>query len=352
MRLKRFTATVAAMLFVVVFFTSDVWAQKIYLLVSADTAPYEKGRNIGPANRASMSLLENAFRQNVPAKQLVPYGENSYENEEGQSVKIDSPWLGPNVLDNSKNMEEKLLKAISSCPAGSNDTIVFCYFGHGGYVNGEHHLAMPNDGPLVRRKRLSRALQAKGCRLAVLMTESCSSVPGDMLAEFAEPCAIPAATISPLFDSLFIKSRGLADFNSSTKPEFGMAPPFGGLMILAMTSVCEPCRNGNQITFKPTESGYGIFWQFKNQRLSWSKFKSHLMKKEGEIFKEIFPNGIPHKKGSWVQKTQTPHFFSLPNGNGYRQHRCFLKRLLARLHCKHRRCHCRRTSQIRVGCCR
>lgn len=237
MRSNRFPATVIAVLFVLTFFVSNVNAQKIYLLVSADTAPYEEGRNVAPANETGMHLLESVFRQNVPEKQLVPYGIEFYEGEDGEQVGIDAPWLGPNVLDNSENMEEKLLEAIELCPAGPNDTIVFCYLGHGGYVNGKHHLVMPKDGPLVPRQRLSQALRAKNCRLAVLMTESCSSVPGDMVAELVEPCALAPTSISPLFDSLFIKAVGLADFNSSTKPEFGMAPPHGGLMVLAMASI-------------------------------------------------------------------------------------------------------------------
>lgn len=329
MRSHRFQPALIALLLTLVFFVSDVNAQKIYLLMTADIS--EKGQ-VGASTRPSISLIRNVFRMNVPTNQLVIYG----EEHQGEN-----PWLGQKIDNKSPDLDKRILQAIRACPAGPNDTIMFGYNGHGGYANEKHCIQMPGGGPLVPRERIVEAIRAKNVRLAVVMTDSCAGLIRVGI-EAMEPCMAPPTAISPLFDSLFIQTRGLVDFNSSTRGQLAYGiPNFGGVMILAMASHRDIFDSRNNPNLPP----YGVLWEHKDERLSWADFKAHLISKTDELFQKL-----KEMPGSNItQSTQTPHFFNLPGNNSCCcdcNQRCgFLRRLIQRIRyrlanrCRTRCCH-------------
>ncbi len=339
----RITAATMVALLLVTFCARDSYAQKIYLITSADTAIGNSANNDGYAasSKQNESLLKEVFFKNVPTRQLSVY-RTEYAREESNES-----WDGPDLADNSENMEEKILEAIRLCPAGPNDTVIFAYFGHGAYIDEKHSLQMPNLGPSVPRDRFVEAVRAKNTRLAVVMTVSCANIIAEADGRgYAKASEEPVTQISPLFDALFIQASGVVDFNSASKGQFTFGlPSMGGPMMLAMASYETPIRQGDHLRFSSERDlpPYGLLWKHKENRLSWPQFKTLLVSKTDELFQELFPGGAQG------QYTQTPHFFSLPSGGGKsncccrnRRHGC-LKKLMQRIRCKRaqRRCCCR-----------
>lgn len=217
-------------LLALLFFTSNAFAQKVYFIAEGDF----NASGVGDCVQAGVNLTRGAFKSALPEHRLVLY--NDY----------DSSWKGPDV-SNSSSIRRDLLRAIASCPAGSNDAIVCYWCGHGAFDENGHYFDLADDA--IRRATVLAALKAKGCRFTALISESCH-VYKQVSAEMLPGAGVPD-DVSPLFKSLFFESRGVLDINSSSPGQTAAASPdFGGPFTLSF---------------------YLVLTRFSETRLSWNQ---------------------------------------------------------------------------------
>lgn len=321
-------------------------AQRIFLLSVADTS--EKS-GLSFSTGPDLQYMFDAFYANVPARQLVVY---NFPDDNGQTL-----WEGPDARFDLVDMKSKMLTAIDRCPAGANDTIIVFYTGHGASDDQGHFLMMPDGQNRLHRKTILQHMAAKGPRLAVLITDACNlSVPSGMGGGGAAAHMISPQRMSPLFESLFIRSRGVVDINSSSEGEVAIGAVGGGLLTLSLAYM------GNQPDFKPypglappkpdpeetrsdaaipsvdhhramqeyfgrlTEHGmhgnfdsnkppFGIFFEYHDQNLNWVAVGNLLKQKMQILFQEVAPEGWD-TRGAAKQTTQTPRVYSLAQTQG------------------------------------
>jgi hypothetical protein len=192
-------------------------------------------------------------------------------------------------------------------------------------------------------------------RLAVLITDSCNlQVPSGM-GPGPSPMLMPPRRITPLFETLFIRSRGVVDINSSSEGQVSVGAIGGGLLTLSLAYLgnqpnfrpypgftrpprsTRPNRTGAKIpsvdhsmamaeffggqtehglhgNFDPDKPPFGIWFAYQDQNLNWEAVRGLLDKKVHALFKIAAPKGWDN--GEKVQKTQTPRFYSLPKTEG------------------------------------
>jgi len=250
-------------------------AQKLYLLVAADT----KDPKIGQADEMDMWNVYTTFMAHVPEDQLRVYGEDSGTGS----------WRGPSVQD-ADDMKSAILRAIDRCPAGRNDTIVFYWSGHGMYDSRGHYLLMPNRQALYRSEVVA-AIRRHSPRLAVVISDSCNKwLDSRRLTPPAAAAIEPPLGLSPLFDSLFFRHRGLVDINASSEEETaGCNNSCGGYFTSSLTwseeleSESGPTGRGIQIEVTPPsgprrtrEVPLGFFWTHAMQRKDWNDVVTHV----------------------------------------------------------------------------
>ena len=327
---------------------------KVFLLLATDTS---KDGGISLSTGPDWGFMFDAFYANVPERQLVVYGMDSpaLDPDAGERT-AKTVWTGPDIRYDLGDMRKKLLEAIDKCPAGPNDTIVFFYSGHGAHDSQGHFLRMPDQKTDLYRKDIIRRIQRKNPRLAVVITDSCNELMERALAPRPiAPKLLSPKEMSPLFDELFIRSKGLADINSSSSEEEQVAagPVGGGLLVLAMAYMgnkpdfsedkayraairgitIEPSgapgvsippvpfdqiiaehfgwrEHGMHANFNPNLPAYGFLWTNREQRASWESFRSTVTSKVDNLFRTLCPRGT--RVRDRVQRTQTPQFYRLP----------------------------------------
>ncbi len=331
-------AVALACLLVLLGTATGVHAQKLYLLIAADTS---KQGGIYLSTGPDTGYVFDAFYAHVPERQLVVYGMGG---PEGQPV-----WDGPDIRFDLGDMGRKLLGAIDACPAGPDDTIVFFYSGHGAHDDRGHYLLMPDQKTTLARPTLIRRIQAKNPRLAVVVTDTCSNLLDRGLLPGPEMMLQPPEQPVPLFDSLFFQSTGLVDLNSSTEGQVAAGPVGGGLLVLALAylgnepdfqrarirgvtvepidepGVSIPAMPYDEILaerfgwnehglhggFDPDRPWYGLLWARAEERLTWPAVETMLEKQVDELFRKLHPEGMRVSGSASPQRTQTPQFYRL-----------------------------------------
>ena len=329
-------------------------AQRIYVLAVGDTS--EKS-GLSFSTGPDLQYVFDAFYVNVPGGQLVTYNNPLIDLPNGTSARLPNPWEGPDVRGDLVDMKNKMLRAIDKCPAGQNDTMVVFYTGHGAYDDNGHFLVMPDGKNRLYRKTILERIARKKPRLAVLITDSCNlQVPAGMRPGPSAMLATPRR-ISPLFESLFIRSRGVVDINSSSEGEVSVGAIGGGLLTLSLAYMgnqpdfksypgfTRPQRSpmdvpsdavipsvdhsmameqffgqltehGMHGNFDPDKPPFGILFAYSQQNLNWEAVGRLLKTKIDTLFKTVAPNGWDTGQGK--QTTQTPRFYSLPKTEGGR----------------------------------
>ena len=245
-----------------------VCAQTLYLFSEGDV----HDENVGTSVVAGTSEIKESIMGNMPGSRVVLYNDPNDYGSRSQR------WTGPDISD-SYVVHREILRAIDRCPAGPDDTIFFYWCGHGAFDEGGHFLWMPeNRGPqAMRRSEIRDALVRKGVRLVVFVTESCH-----VLQRFPEaesmPSAIQCDEVPPLFQSLFFRSRGVVNVNSSSPGQTSKASSERGGFFTFCLSTC--------------------FNELADERYSWK-----------DIFVEIDDH--------LAQLNQTIYIWSLPEGGGY-----------------------------------
>ena len=303
-----------------------------------------------------MQYIFDAFYANVPGDQLVMFNNPMADFADGSSQNLQNPWMGQDVRSDLVDMKNKILQALDNCPAGENDAIVMFYTGHGAYDDNGHFLMMPDCENRLYRKTILERMARKNPRLAVLITDSCNlQVPSGMA---PGPAArmIPPERITPLFESLFIRSRGVTDMNSSSEGQESIGAIGGGLLTLSLAYMgnqpnfksypgfTQPLHgnldtpsdavipsvdhfmamgkffgriheHGMHGNFDPDLPPFGVFFEYNQQNLSWQAVSKLLTVKVNTLFKVAVPKGWDASNGE-KQMTQTPRFYSLAKTPG------------------------------------
>ncbi|MCA9069422.1 MAG: hypothetical protein KDA84_10885 [Planctomycetaceae bacterium] len=322
-------------------------AQRIYLLSVGDTS---ENSGLSFSTGPDLGYVFDAFYANVPGQQLVMYNSDLTDLADGSSIRLANPWLGPDVRGDLFDLKNKILKAIDNCPAGQNDTVVFFFTGHGAFDENGHFLVMPDGENRLYRKTILQRVAQKKPRLMVLITDSCNLHVPSGTRPLPSAHMLPPERISPLFDSLFLRSQGVVDLNSSSEGEISVGAIGGGLLTLSLAYM------GNQPTFKPypgftrprrakdhrpseakipamdhskamedffgtvlehglhadfdpNKPAFGIFFANQNQPLTWKAVSQLLNTKVDRLFKTIAPKGW--EVNGRKQITQTPRFYSI-----------------------------------------
>lgn len=222
--------------------------------------------------------------------------------------------LNETRLTDDQVSADQILGAIAQMPVRAPDTLVFFWSGHGGFdtAKNEHFLKMPQGGMLYRATLLG-ALRKKNARLTVLLTDSCANYvdTNANLIEVAPSSPDPNRGVSPLFDALFLRPRGVVDIQAAAPGEYALALQQGGLfgMLLACSSLYEtPPENSDRPVH---EYMVGYLWANMDRRSSWSQMVKQMQEVTPRLFALAQPDGLEHPDGH-KQTTQTITAFSLP----------------------------------------
>ncbi len=273
--------------------TNHVLAQKIHLLIVADTDDPAVGKDV----EKDWKNIRQQFLENVPESQL------NLREITGRDV-----------------TRENILASIRRLSVGRNDTIVFAYAGHGLYdetvEKGKErgHALQLTHGPkgnpvqiavpgtsiavtidemrLVYRTELIKTLENQRARLVVVWTDCCNTVVKVTEKERTKVRGTISAPvkISPLFDSLFMKPSGLIDLITSQKGEMAYGDEVGREGGIATVSLCR---------FLKTK---------RDEAISWDQMFALLSSSIAEDFRKSFPTGAVRSQfGLQPQTTQTLH---------------------------------------------
>ncbi len=142
---------------------------------------------------------------------------------------------------------DRVLAAIERLKPASDDALLFYYTGHGAADDRGHYLALAG-GPLYRQT-IREALEGKGARLVVLLTDCCNlRSDGRRMVAMAPAPPEPPAAPPPLFRTLFFEPSGVVDINASSPGEaayFAASPEdegidsFGSLFTRAISRFVE-----------------------------------------------------------------------------------------------------------------
>src|SRR5207244_3647167 len=117
-----------------------------------------------------------------------------------------------------------------------DDAVMVFYSGHGVVDENGHHIFATSGGSLERDELRSKLIDLK-VRLAVLVSDTCSSYEGQVA---VAPRRVPAVWAG--FNDLFFKSSGLVDITAATPGEFAWSQrDKGGFFSIAFAhALCLP----------------------------------------------------------------------------------------------------------------
>jgi len=205
--------TKALILLMSTFGGSSVEAQTVYAIIACPTIQ-SGGSNDNETNHAG------ALSAKLISQTLSPLGDD---------VKL----IDLTGIDYSG---ERVLNAISSCPAGPSDTIFVYVMGHGSYdPSNRWTIVVDNNmrsGRRLVRGDLTRALRSRDVRLGVLVTESCAGISNDpevisAIRRIMTPRVVTAYGDQPespeeVMRRLFLKERGTVDLAASEVTQFAL----------------------------------------------------------------------------------------------------------------------------------
>lgn len=335
------------------FYCGSLSAQRIFLLSAGDTS---ERSGLAFSTGPDLRYVFDAFYANVPGGQLVAYNNPMADFADGSSRNLSTPWEGPDVRAELADLKQKMLTALDNCPAGADDAIVVFYSGHGAYDDEGHFLLMPDGETRLHRKMILERMGKKNPRLAVLITDSCNLHVPAGAAPGPAAMLIPPQKMPPLFDSLFVRSRGVVDINSSSEGQESIGAIGGGLLTISLaymgnrpnfksypgftrprrSEMDQPGKAGipsidysmamgeffGRVTehdmhgnFDPNEPPFGVLFEYGERRLDWLAVSKLLVAKVDALFKTVAPKGWDTTSGG-KQMTQTPRFYSLAATEG------------------------------------
>ncbi|MCA9075513.1 MAG: hypothetical protein KDA93_10810 [Planctomycetaceae bacterium] len=199
---------VTSALLVLAFSNAAVFADPtIHLVIVADTLD----RSIGQSVQVDVEKVEEAFKGNVPERQLQIH-----------------------KLTDEKAGRQNWLDQMGRIHPEADDALVVYYSGHGAYERQNGHLFAPR-GEMLPRKDVVDAIRKQGGRLGVLIGDCCST---EIEVPVPVPFLPPVDEVTPLFDELFIKPSGFVDVSATKPGEEAMGTAAGGVFTIAFHLFC------------------------------------------------------------------------------------------------------------------
>lgn len=192
--------------------------------------------------------------------------------------------------DETQLTAQGLIKHIRDFRVRPQDTIFYYFSGHGGYNDRDGQFLILPNGEHVSREAIRKAIEAKGVRLGVLITDCCySPVPGK---KAVPPVAAPEPTTSPLLRSLLLESKGFVDIISGSPGEVSM------------------CMDEDEYSSMFTSSLVEVMSERMQQPATWKDVFLDAKDRTMRTFEMKYPRGVPNDNGG-VQMSQRPFAFSL-----------------------------------------
>jgi hypothetical protein len=193
---------------------------------------------------------------------------------------------------------DRILQTVKDIEPTDKDTLVFYYSGHaaGAAGNGGQFFQLKDEqGKSVelQRRTLLAALHEKKARLTVMLTD-CGNIEEKSTSESKDIPTIVASpeTLSPIMETLLIKSEGTVDITSSKRGEASFADTTnkkrGSCFTWSLVALFEKHRNNTAIT--------------------WQEFTTELAEDVKKAFLDGHPEGFkfsPPLNGIVHQTTQT-----------------------------------------------
>ncbi len=235
----------------------DLSAQKLYVVIAADTEDVD----IGESARADVTNIETTLKQFLPGAEVEVLKEQSF---------------------NEKRVKDKLKAVVAK--AGVDDAIMFYFCGHG-FLNTDTDrltLQFPND-QFMPRSDVNQILSASDARLKIIISDACAFKIKLAMKEYVPPSLDAShAGIRRLFNNY----SGTLDIASASPGQEAFGLETGGLFTSALMSVLRKKSAVSNVTWQR------VFAETSEQtRLSFVANKS------------MFPTR---------QKTQTPQAYSYP----------------------------------------
>lgn len=269
-------------------------AAKIYLIAAADTLDPKIGESV----EVDLHSIQSPFFMQLRADLL------DVHEVEGNDCQPDG-----------------ILGAVNACPARGDDVIVVYYSGHGAFDDQQgSYLKFPRlgAGTILTRERLKEAMRAKGCRLAVLLTDSCnklSAIPRPQQPAKAMPApeAPQRPAISVLFQSLFFESEGFVDLVSSNKGELSLAYPAERADEETIRKFPDAARFMIHRGGLFTVALVGLMNHSEDKPLTWRDVSNLASERVRQEFKRLKPDGLDNEdEPENPQMTQTVVPLSIP----------------------------------------
>ncbi len=196
-------------------------ATRLHIILAVDS----HAQGIGPMTVISARKLDARLRDIIydPAKP-----------QRAKKFTLSYVGLDDNLLD--ANQIKTQIAGLSVSPT---ESIFFYYAGHGA-IDPQGNRILQLSGGTMYRSELIRALQAKGARSVVLVTDSCSSYIEPKFMEGVGGGQIPAEW--KVFEDLFFRQQGLIDVTASLAGTFAWFDGhIGGYFTSAMADeICAP----------------------------------------------------------------------------------------------------------------
>ncbi len=256
--IKRLGWAIAFLLPSVSLFADD--SPNVHLLIFGNT----RDKAISQSVSVDKNYVYTTFSGHFAEGELVVGG--SYQNQPPDGIES-RDWILEQVRTHSLEPQ---------------DTLVVYFSGLGGIDNDVGNHLMTASGPLLRHD-LIEAMQSRGVRLAVLITDGCTI--RRHLVDTAASSVFFTEVTSPLFDSLYFQSEGFVDLSALSPDEVAMGDDDdGGYLTRALC---------------------GFLRQNHQQRLTWRDVKDDVQDRIDKLFAELHPKGVRHSVDDNVLFTQT-----------------------------------------------
>ncbi len=214
---------IIGLLFVLLFATPEALvAQRFYALVVTDASPAAGWGIYAPHVHFDGTYVLTTLFDNVPSDRL-----------EFRVLSIEQ---------DADARPQAILQMLNELQPASDDTLLVYYSGHGAADDRGSYFDLV--GGKLYRHELRAAMQAKGARLAALLTDCCNvRSDGERTAAGAAGPDEPQ-DYTPVFRSLFIEPAGIVDINACSPGESAFFLPetdelhqeYGSLFTRAMTN--------------------------------------------------------------------------------------------------------------------
>ncbi len=190
-------------LFLLFAITPPCWAQVVHALVVGDVSPSAGWGKYTPNVAMDITTMVGMLKDNMPENQIRVRRIEIEEDEQSDPA--------------------FLMQAIEACNVRPRDILWFYFSGHGGSDDQGHYLALAKGK--LPRKKLLQALQSKGAKLTLLITDCCNTRSDGYV--YISPAFRPRDVRSPtpLFRSLLLEQNGLVNINSSSPGESAFFTP-------------------------------------------------------------------------------------------------------------------------------